>query len=69
MTRPRDGDRAPWWSEPGEVVCVACEAPSHLEMVVHCAACDALLCAGCTVEATEEGALVLLCRACAEGDG
>ena len=65
--------RTPWWLERGDAICVDCGDAFHPEAMVRCQDCDELVCATCVVEVRGdgdgEGALAVVCHACAEARG
>ena len=68
----RDGlVRTPWWLERGDTVCLDCFDAFHPEAMVRCQDCDELVCATCVTEVRDdvEGAVVVICHACAEARG
>lgn len=62
--------RTRWWLERGDTICASCGDAFPQECTVRCQDCDACVCATCVVEARDdEGAVVVLCHACAEARG
>lgn len=43
------GTAAGWWMAPGPALCPYCEQPHHVEAMLYCGACDAIVCAVCAV--------------------